>query len=203
MLTTSSTLFQPGFLSTLPLQNPIATQPTITLRRAHFHDARMVATMGERIFLSAHRNAGTCDDLQSYTQRAFQLTRVRSELIDPNTHFWIAQSQHETGKRQVAGFFRLRSTTPLPANVVGNSPIEIARFYVDDAWIGRGVSKVMMQQALSQSTALGHDRCWLEVWEGNQRAIAFYEKWGFVAVSQTRYPFGKSYLGAIAMVKEV
>lgn len=202
MLTTVERV-QPSFLPVLPIRRQAIPHPTVTLRRATLQDAPLLASMGERIFLTSHRHAGDLEDLRSYTNRAFKLGQISDELLDPNTYFWFAQCRDTHGHRHISGMFRLRSTRPLPANVSGNRPIEIARFYIDDAWVGRGVSQPMMQHALDQAAQLGHDLCWLEVWEGNQRAIAFYEKWGFAAVSSHQYPFGKGHLGAMAMVKAV
>ena len=60
--------------------------------------------------------------------------------------------------------------------------MEIARFYADAPWVGRGVGKTLMESCLDVAREKGCDVVWLDVWEKNLRAIAFYAKWGFEAV---------------------
>ena len=62
---------------------------------------------------------------------------------------------------------------------VARDAVEIARFYVDRAWQGRGVAQRLMDACCAIARDLEVGRIWLGVWERNARAIAFYEKCGF------------------------
>ena len=67
---------------------------------------------------------------------------------------------------------------PTPAGPHGD--VELARFYIDRAYHGRGVAQSLMDAVRAQARALGGRRLWLGGWERNRRAIAFYRKCGFV-----------------------
>ncbi len=51
---------------------------------------------------------------------------------------------------------------------------------VAGAWQGRGVGRALMQQLMHVGDALGVDRLELEVYADNDRAIALYERFGFL-----------------------
>jgi ribosomal protein S18 acetylase RimI-like enzyme len=47
-----------------------------------------------------------------------------------------------------------------------------------------------MQRCLEAAAERGHRSVWLGVWEHNPRAIAFYERWGFVDVGEKSFVLG-------------
>ncbi|MEV6511015.1 GNAT family N-acetyltransferase [Streptomyces sp. NPDC051642] len=56
---------------------------------------------------------------------------------------------------------------------------ELYALYLDPKHVSTGTGRALMQEALRQSTALGHDRILLWVVRGNARARRFYERAGF------------------------
>lgn len=43
---------------------------------------------------------------------------------------------------------------------------------------------------MEEARARGHDVLWLGVWDRNERAIAFYARWGFVEVGEMSFLLG-------------
>lgn len=78
---------------------------------------------------------------------------------------------------------------------------ETQRLYVADQWHGKGVAQGLMRACTEEETRRGSDAIWLGVWEHNPRAIAFYRKWGFVAVGDQPSPLGRDLQRDLAMVK--
>jgi ribosomal protein S18 acetylase RimI-like enzyme len=68
--------------------------------------------------------------------------------------------------------------------------VELARFYVDRPWHGRGVARELMDAARAAARNLGGRTFWLGVWEHNPRAIAFYAKCGFRDVGSHKFLVG-------------
>lgn len=71
----------------------------------------------------------------------------------------------------------------LDGRVVGFIVIEhdeVEQLYVDAAARGTGVAQQLMAHAEREIAAAGHPEAWLAVVAGNDRAIAFYEKSGWV-----------------------
>ena len=48
----------------------------------------------------------------------------------------------------------------------------------------------LMQACLDEAAKQGCDTIWLDVWEQNVRARAFYRKWGFVEVGTQLFQLG-------------
>jgi ribosomal protein S18 acetylase RimI-like enzyme len=74
--------------------------------------------------------------------------------------------------------------------VQADRPVELSRIYVAANWIGRGVGAAIMQRCIDEARASDSDVLWLGVWERNERAIKFYEKWGFTKVGEHVFVLG-------------
>ena len=74
--------------------------------------------------------------------------------------------------------------------IKSTQPLEIRRIYASQEYLGRGVGKELMQATISEAKLRGCDCIWLGVWEKNQRAIDFYEKWGFREVGTHIFSVG-------------
>lgn len=70
-------------------------------------------------------------------------------------------------------------------------------------WIGNGVGARMMQACLQEAEHMDCDVVWLDVWEQNARAIAFYRKWGFVEVGTQVFQLGDDPQRDLLMVRAV
>ncbi len=49
---------------------------------------------------------------------------------------------------------------------------------------------MLMQACLDEAAKQGCDTVWLDVWEPNVRARAFYRKWGFIEVGTQLFQLG-------------
>lgn len=89
--------------------------------------------------------------------------------------------------RRLAGSASLMLVAESGARVVGQLGVDIAPYGVADlgmalleGWRGRGLGTAMLRQAIDWARSRGAHKMALEVWPGNQRAIALYRKLGFV-----------------------
>ena len=158
-------------------------QPAI--RSASPADNTLLADLGRETFFETFAAENTPENMAAYLSEAFSPEKQGSELADPATRFLIVE---ETG--QAIGYARLRSGQA-PAAIVGKMPIEIVRFYVRKSWIGKGVGAQLMQACLLEAETAASDVVWLDVWERNQRAIAFYRQWEFVEVGAQPFQLGE------------
>jgi diamine N-acetyltransferase len=126
----------------------------------------------------------TREDMRVYLASAFNNARQSEELEDPN---WITLLI-ENGPT-LLGYAQLHVGEP-PGCVPDRHAIELARFYVDRPYHGRGVAHTLMRAVL-QAASPRSQTVWLGVWERNARAIAFYAKWGFVDVGQQLFVLGR------------
>jgi diamine N-acetyltransferase len=160
-------------------------------------DAPLLAELGARTFRDTFGADNTEADMDLYLAGAFSPEIQTRELSDQGTLFLVAKVDGVP-----AGYTRLRFGDA-PACVGGTLPVELARFYVDLPWIGRGVAASLMDAALEVADARRCDIVWLDVWERNPRAIRFYSKWGFSVVGSQGFLLGDDMQNDLLMARTV
>ena len=149
---------------------------TLAFRPATPADAPAVSEFGRRTFRDAYLAVMEPATLARVLREQFVAPRQQAEIEDPTARWILAES----GGR-LAGYAYLRAgRVPEVGSAV--APVELARFYVDREWHGRGVAQRLMDEAVAQARALGGRTFWLAVWQRNPRAIAFYRKYGFTRI---------------------
>ena len=171
--------------------------PQIHLRDATAADNHLLAEMGAQTFSDTFAQDNNPEDMAAYLAASFSPEKQAEELADPASTFLIAESQEE-----VVGYARL-VYGPAPPVVRARNPVEIARFYSIKEWIGKGVGPRLMQACLSKAEMHGCDVIWLDVWELNPRAIAFYRKWGFAIVGAQSFQLGDDLQSDLLMARPV
>jgi len=169
----------------------------ITVRVASLEDATLLAGLGARTFRDTFAPDNTEADMAAYLASAFGPEVQARELADPETMFLVAYVGDEP-----AGYARLRTGEP-PACVLGDRVIEIVRLYADAHWIGKGVGASLMLACLGVAADRGCDVIWLDVWDRNPRAIAFYAKWGFAVVGEQDFVLGDDVQHDLLMARSV
>jgi GNAT superfamily N-acetyltransferase len=157
---------------------------TLAIRPAGASDAPWLAAVAERMFRETYGAYNTPDDMERYVAGHFGPRLQEAELRDPRLITLVAEDAGDA-----AGYAQL-SRGPAPAAVTGPAPMEIARFYVDRPWHGRGVAQTLMAAAVDAARAAGARTLWLGVWERNGRAITFYRKSGFGDVGTQIFALG-------------
>ena len=167
-----------------------------TIRLATPADAALLATVARRTFFDAYSGSDTSSDLQIHMDRNFGEPQQATELADPATSTLVLQD--DEGK---AIGYALLGEDPVPPCVTGPAPLQIRRFYVDQAWKGRGVAQQLMVAVDVEARRRDRQTIWLLAWVRNYRAHAFYRKCGFVEVGVAPYLFGNTVEQDIAMAR--
>ena len=167
------------------------------IRQATAQDNGLLAQIGAETFYDSYAADNTAEDMADYLERAFSPEKQAAELADPASRFLIAELEGE-----VVGYARVMFG-PAPAVVGGQRPLEINRLYARKAWIGQGLGGRLMQGCLDEAARAGCDVVWLDVWQLNPRAIAFYRKWGFAVVGTTNYQLGNDVQDDFLMARPV
>lgn len=168
-----------------------------TLRAATPSDAARLAEFGARTFAETFAADNAPNDMDLYLGRTYGVTHQTAELADPSWTTIIAEAD-----ATVVAFAQLR-LGPTPASVMGQSPIELLRFYVDRPWQGRGLARTLMEAVDREAVRRGADMLWLAVWERNERARAFYRKAGFSDVGSKEFVLGAEHQTDRVMAKAV
>lgn len=158
--------------------------PNVLVRPATLSDVEILADLGARTFAETFAEDKTAEDIDAYLSSAFSPERTAEELADKASIFLIAEMEGEA-----AGYAKMRAGEP-PSCVEGERAIELARLYVGQEWLGRGVGQALMQRCVDEARRAGARTMWLGVWERNFRAQAFYSKWGFRRVGEQIFMLG-------------
>lgn len=156
----------------------------IEVRAAVWGDAGLLAKLGRETFDEAFADLINDRDLSSFADKRFGLRQQTKELGEPGTTFFIAW--HDG---RIAGYARLCESVPPPC-IASTRVVELERLYLFTRWYGQGVAQALMDACLAEACKKNFDVIWLDVWDENQRALAFYRKYLFRLVGERPYVVG-------------
>ena len=152
--------------------------------------------IGKRTFFDTFAGVNDPQDMAQYLDESFDPDMIQSELNDPGITYFLAESEN-----QLVGYLKLKEGAEEPC-VTGDRPVELVRLYLDASCIGKGFGTAMMKHALQDAASRGYKILWLGVWEDNERAIAFYKKWGFKTVGKHTFMLGSDAQTDLIMQRE-
>lgn len=147
-------------------------------------DAPLLAALGAQTFYDAYVPLLPATELAAFVMETFSPELQAAELADPKSIFLILEVDGE-----VAGYAKLQEESLAPAGN-GTQDLKVERIYLRQEWTGQGGGSALMAACLAEAADSGFDAIWLEVWEENARARAFYHKWGFEEVGSVTFAFG-------------
>ncbi len=161
---------------------------SIEIRRAEAADAAALSHFAARLFRATYGEDTPAADLEAYVAKAFRPDIQAAEIADPGAAVFLA-----TDGDTLAGYAHL---------VVSQSKADVSllsRIYIDAAWRGQGLANRLLDAVVSECAARDVERLQLTVYEKNARAIAFYNKVGFVPVGSTTFTVGEDVQRDIVM----
>lgn len=153
----------------------------ITVRHATAADAALIADLSRTTFYQAFAKDNTESDMALFMNEQFTKEALMQEVAEENGIFLLAYDGEEA-----VGYARIRVENKLKQEAA----IEVARIYALDTAIGKGVGKALMETCLQIANEMQMKAVWLGVWEKNERAIAFYQKWGFEKFGEHKFLLG-------------
>ena len=156
----------------------------LVIRRATAADAAALSAFGRRVFTATFEAENNPADLAAYLDGAYSVAHQQADIADPSIDTLLLEIDGA-----LAAFAQVR-VSEVPPCVGSPAALELARFYVDHGWHGRGVAARLMTAVETAAQARGTDALWLGVWERNLRAQAFYAKHGFTVVGSHTFLLG-------------
>lgn len=147
----------------------------LAFRLADAADAPALAEFMARNFIAAYGHCSTPDNIAAAVAEHYGIAAQQRQLADADRCNLLAVA----GDGRIAGHAQLRFGQAAPEPVSPLPAAELARFYVDTAWHGRGIAQAMMTEVRARATGRGAAALWLSVWQEQPQAIRFYEKEGF------------------------
>ena len=144
--------------------------------RAGVEDRFLLSELGAQTFKESHGHSASENDISDYISRKFTPDALLLELQDPRHYFFIYY-HHQAP----VGYVKIIPDCSHP-ELPGIALTKLERLYVLKDFYGTGAGQKMLDYAISLSRQMGQKGMWLYVWKENYRAIAFYQKNGFVPV---------------------
>ncbi len=176
------------------MKNTPANDETFSIRPAQEGDADSLADLGVRTFSDAYSTTVPAKDLADYLAKAFSTEQVLEDIASPDVLILVAANSNT-----ICGYIKLQAT-PAPEHIDAKNPIELMRLYILRDWQGCGIGTALIDAGFRAAKDRAYKTCWLKVWEGNQRAIDFYENKGFARVGNEPYLVGSSSENVVLMV---
>lgn len=174
----------------------MASAETPRLRFATPDDAAALSALAARSFRDAFGADNSAEDMQQFLSTSLTLATTQQELADSSKIFLIVERDSLLG-------YAMLSMATSEACITADPSMEIERIYVDDAAVGTGVGKALMQACIEQAANHDCQTIWLGVWEKNQRAIRFYERWHFEIVGKRKFQLGSDPQNDLLMSRPV
>ncbi|MGM9921184.1 MAG: GNAT family N-acetyltransferase, partial [Bhargavaea sp.] len=90
---------------------------------------------------------------------------------------------------KTAGYLKV-NTGKAQSEEMGDNSLEVERIYISGRFQNQGLGKMLFGHALDLAREEGKTKVWLGVWEENEKAIAFYEKLGFIRAGEHTFFMG-------------
>ncbi len=163
-------------MSTLPVH----------VRAARPEDAPRLADLAARTFRDAFGPENKPADLALHLATHYTADRMEAEIRDPGCTTLLAEVDGT-----LVGYAQLfDKASPVPGASRNGPGRMLHRFYLEQAWIGRGIAQQLMAAVKEDGMRRGAGFLWLTVWQRNPRAVAFYRKCGFTVAGDTTFMVG-------------
>ena len=154
----------------------------VSFRPARREDLPAIGALFERSFCDTFAHLYDPADLAIFLAK-FTPEAWAEEFDDPGHAFLVAEADGA-----IIGYVKVG---PLSVPVTPERPaIELRQIYFDHAWLGRGLSRPLMDWAIAEARRRGAEELYLTVFTDNHRARALYRRYGFVDVGPYAFMVG-------------
>jgi ribosomal protein S18 acetylase RimI-like enzyme len=155
------------------------------LRPATLADVPALARLGRDSFVAKFGHLYRQEDLDAFLEMVFSDAAVAEEVAGDVCIHRLAWAGD-----QLAGYCKLRRLHNYPEHSDALNPVELGQLYTDPAMTGQGIGAELMQWAMAEARAGGHDAIQLTVWSENFGAQKFYARYGFAKIADIDFWVG-------------
>jgi GNAT superfamily N-acetyltransferase len=148
-------------------------------------DEDALSLVGQATFLETFAGVLPGSDIVAHC-RGQHASEVYRSWLDSGAPVWLAEADPSGAP---IGYLVLAPAS-LPVPDPGGHDLEVKRIYLLDRFRGKGIGKQLMIAAETHARHVGARRLLLGVYNRNDRAVAFYERFGFRRVGTRRFRVG-------------
>lgn len=158
---------------------------SIIINKVSAEEVEIIQSLGIQTFSETFAEDNTEEAMKKYLEESFNTEKIKSELNNPDSHFYIAWEEDNP-----VGYLKVNAGNA-QTELQDATSLEIERIYVKKSHHGKKVGQLLYDQALETAQQLKKSYLWLGVWEENQRALQFYRKNGFVEFDKHIFRLGE------------
>lgn len=161
------------------------------LRPATLADVSVLAALGRDSFTDAFGHLYRRQDLAAFLAETHAEAVIAGEIAGRECRHALAVQVGDAGDGALLGYCKLRYPSKLAAHSTARNPLELGQLYCAAAATGRGIGTALMDWALAEARAGGHDAVLLSVYSGNEGAQRFYARCGFAKIADIHFRVGE------------
>jgi ribosomal protein S18 acetylase RimI-like enzyme len=169
----------------------------IEIKKATLSDLVTIQNISKQSFTETFAAINTPENMEKYLQESFNTTQLTTEINNPESPFYIAFWNTEP-----VGYLKLNLGNA-QTEVVEGTTLEIQRIYVLQAFHGKKIGQLLLDEAIKIAHQIPVNYIWLGVWEENHRALQFYTKNGFVTFDKHLFILGDDQQTDLLMKLEI
>jgi ribosomal protein S18 acetylase RimI-like enzyme len=136
-------------------------------------DIEKLIAIGVETYSDTFASMNTAETMADYLAMAFDRDKIKAEIDHPDSTFLFLFVHGE-----LAGYLNVNENEA-QTDLRESGGLEIERIYLRKRFQGRGLWRVLLEKGLETAREKQKQYAWLGVWEGNTKAIGFYERAGF------------------------
>lgn len=145
----------------------------ISIVRATQQDATLLSEIGGISYRESHGHNAPPEDVEKFIEEKYSLPAMQQDLADTANIYHILFY-----KQQPVGFSKIIFDAAHPA-ISTPQVTKLERLYLLQQFIGLQLGHSLISFNIDLARNSGQQGVWLYVWQGNERAIHFYLKYGF------------------------
>lgn len=154
---------------------------SIEIRRATVNDSRIIAHIGRIAVELSHRASCSMEDMISFLDSHYNENALKEELSQPEHIYHLISYEG-----QPAGFSKIILNTPHP-NIAGEHITKLDRIYLMSNFYDQKLGLQLLNFNADLARKHGQQGMWLFTWQGNERAVNFYKRYGFKIAGEHRF----------------
>ncbi len=157
----------------------------LVVRAVIGNDILALQKISKNTFLETFASEESSSDIAQYVEESFSVASLSAELANPVSRFFFSEIENE-----VVGYLKVNLGSEQIEESLGQA-VEIERLYVLSPYHGDNVGRLLFEKSVEIAKQHNASSLWLGVWEGNERALGFYHKNGFVEFDKRDFKFGQ------------
>tara|TARA_A100001391_G_scaffold18104_1_gene10129 strand:- start:22426 stop:22980 length:555 start_codon:yes stop_codon:yes gene_type:complete len=158
------------------------------LRPATLDDVENLARLGRDSFCAAFAHLYRPEDLNPFLEQVYSFPAVAEEVGDDLHRHRLAV---DPATDALLGFVKIRVPSYYAEHSDATNPMALCQLYTDPERTGMGIGAALMDWALGEARAGGHDAVQLSVWSENFGAQRFYARYGFAKIADIHFDVGE------------